>query len=152
LEGNKWIVEYQIGNPNIVIADVELKQTVYIYRCKNSTVQVKGKVNSVSLDDCEKVGVVFENVLSGVETVNCRSIQLQTTGKVPTITMDKTHGGQIYLSKASLDVEIITSTSSELNVSIPQANDELTETAVPEQFKSTVKNGKLITEHVVHKA
>jgi len=152
LEGNKWIVEYQVGNPSITISDVELKQTVYIYRCKNSTIQVKGKVNSVSLDDCEKVGVVFENVLSGVEAVNCKSIQIQAIGKVPTISIDKTHGGQIYLSKECLDTEIVSSTSSELNVSIPQANDEMTETAVPEQFKSSVKNGKLYTEHVVHKA
>jgi len=152
LQGNKWVIEYQIGNPNVVIDNVELKQTVYIYRCKNSTVQIKGKVNSVSVDDCEKVGVVFDNVLSGVEAVNCKSIQLQTTGKVPTITIDKTQGGQIFLSKDSLEVEIITSTSSELNVSIPQSNDEMTETPVPEQFKSTVKQGKLHTEHVVHKA
>ena len=76
------------------------------------------------IDDCEKVGVVFENVLSGLEAVNCKSIQIQSLGKVPTITIDKTHGGQIYLSKDSLDVEIVTSTSSELNVSIPQQNDE----------------------------
>jgi len=151
LEGNKWVVEYQVNNQSIVIDQTELKQTVYIYRCKGSTIQIKGKVNSVSLDDCEKVGIVFENVLSGVEAVNCRSIQVQSLGKIPTITIDKTSGGQIFLSKESLEVEIITSTSSELNVSIPQQNDEVTETPVPEQFKSTVKNGKLHTEHVVHK-
>jgi len=152
LEGNKWVVEYQVGNSNIVIDQTELKQTVYIYRCKNSTIQVKGKVNSVTLDDCEKVGVVFDNVLSGVETVNCKSLQIQALGKIPTITIDKTHGGIIYLSKDSLDVEIITSTSSELNVSIPQKNDDQTETPIPEQYKSFIKDGKLHTELVVHKA
>jgi len=152
LQGNKWAVEFQMNNPNVVISETEMKQTVYIYRCKNTTVQVKGKINSISLDDCEKVGVVFENVLGNVEAVNCKSIQLQAIGKVPTISIDKTHGGQIFLSKESLEVEIVTSTSSELNVSIPQTNDEMTETAIPEQFKSSIKGGKLHTEHVVHKA
>ena len=27
----------------------ELKQTVYIYKCTNSVIQVKGKVNSITL-------------------------------------------------------------------------------------------------------
>jgi len=153
LEGNKWVVEYQVNNSNIVIDQTELKQTLYIYRCKASTVHIKGKINSISLDDCEKLGVVFDSLLSGIEAVNCRSIQIQALGKVPTITIDKTHGGQIYLSKDSLEVEIISSTSSELNVSIPQhTNEEISEHSVPEQFKSIVKGGKLHTEHVVHKA
>ncbi len=47
LEGNKWVVEYQVGNRNIVIENPETKHTVYIYRCKQSTVQVRGKVNNI---------------------------------------------------------------------------------------------------------
>ena len=33
-------MENQDGNKSIVIDDTSPKQTVYIYRCKNSTVQV----------------------------------------------------------------------------------------------------------------
>jgi adenylyl cyclase-associated protein len=48
----------------------------------------------------------------------------QVLGKVPTITVDKSDGCQMYLSKDSLDVEIISSKSSEMNVMIPKANGE----------------------------
>lgn len=37
------------SNRNIVIEDTNIKQTVYIYNCKDSTIIIKGKVNSVTL-------------------------------------------------------------------------------------------------------
>ena len=44
-------------------------------------------------------------------------------GKVPTISIDKTDGCQMFLSKDSIDVEIITAKSSEMNVMIPNGED-----------------------------
>lgn len=41
-------------------------------------------------------------------------------GKVPTISIDKTDGCLIYLSKDSLDTEIVTAKSSEMNVLVPK--------------------------------
>jgi len=32
-----------------VISDTELKQVVYAFKCNNSTLQVKGKINSIIL-------------------------------------------------------------------------------------------------------
>lgn len=32
---------------------------MYIYKCENSTVQVKGKVNSITIDSCKKIGRMF---------------------------------------------------------------------------------------------
>lgn len=48
----------------------------------------------------------------------------QVTGSVPTITIDKSDGVQIFLSKDSLNVEIVTAKSSEMNVSIPNDDGE----------------------------
>jgi adenylyl cyclase-associated protein len=45
-------------------------------------------------------------------------------GKVPTISIDKTDGCQMYLSQESLDVEIISSKSSEMNVLVPKGNGD----------------------------
>lgn len=45
-------------------------------------------------------------------------------GTVPTISVDKTDGCQMYLSDKSLGVEIITSKSSEMNVLIPKGNGD----------------------------
>jgi len=152
LEGSKWCVEYQVGNKNIVIADTEPKQTVYIYKCNNSVIQVKGKVNAITVDDCLKTAVVFENVVASFEIVNCRSVEVQATSKVPSIAVDKTSGCQIYLGKEALETEIITSKSSEMNVLIPSQSEDqdMVEMPIPEQYKTTVKGGKLRTEIVQH--
>lgn len=46
------------------------------------------------------------------------------TGIVPTITIDKTDGCQMYLSEGSMNVEIVSSKSSEMNVLIPSASGD----------------------------
>jgi len=152
LEGSKWIVEYQNGNRNIVIEDTEARQTCYIYKTTNSTIQIKGKVNAITVDDCTKVAIVFENVVSSFEVVNSRSVEVQVTGKVPSFAIDKSSGCQIYLSKDALETEIVTSKSSEMNVLIPSPDpdQDMIEIAIPEQYKTTVKNYKLVTEIVQH--
>jgi adenylyl cyclase-associated protein len=43
----------------------------------------------------------------------------QVLGKVPTISIDKTDGCQMYLNKESCDVTIVSSKSSEMNVMLP---------------------------------
>jgi adenylyl cyclase-associated protein len=151
LEGNKWIVEYQTNNKDIVISETETKQTVYIFGCSNSTIQIKGKVNAITIDGCKRTGVVFESAVSGVEVVNCTSLEVQILGKVPNVAIDKTSGVQLYLSKDCLDAEIVTSKSSEMNVLLPSEGDQdIVELPVPEQFKTFVRSGKLVTECVQH--
>jgi adenylyl cyclase-associated protein len=51
-------------------------------------------------------------------------------GKVPTISIDKTDGCQMYLSAESLDVEIISSKSSEMNVLFPDKNGDYVSTSL----------------------
>ena len=43
------IQEYQENNSNIILENVEINQVVNIYGCKNSVIQVKGKVNAINL-------------------------------------------------------------------------------------------------------
>ena len=45
-------------------------------------------------------------------------------GKVPTISINKTDGCHVYLSKNSLDCEIVSAKSSEMNVLIPTEGDD----------------------------
>jgi len=150
LEGTKWRIEYQVNNKNIVIDNPETKHTVYIFNCKGSTIQIKGKVNTITVDNCEKTAVVFENAIASFEVVNCRSLEVQVIGKVPAIAIDKTSGIQLYLSKDSLESEIITSKSDQMNVLIPGPDQDMEEKNIPEQYKTTIKNGQLVTEVVAH--
>jgi adenylyl cyclase-associated protein len=148
LQGKKWVVEHQEGNKEIVIEAEGVNQTLYAYRCNNSTIQVKGKINAIALDSCKKTAIVFETCVAAFELVNCQSVQVQVTGKCATISIDKTDGALVYLSKECLDVDIVSAKSSEMNISVPDENGEFTEYPVPEQYKTTYnqKTKKLHTE------
>lgn len=137
-DGKKWLIENQKNNTNLVVDNAEMNNVVYIFKCVNSTIVVKNKINSIVMDSCKKSCVVFDSLVSSVEFINCQSVQMQVLGKVPTVTIDKTDGCQMYLSKDSLNTEIVTSKSSELNVMIPKADGDYSEHPIPEQFKTTV--------------
>eukprot|EP01134_Creolimax_fragrantissima_P008435 CFRG8435T1 len=138
LEGKKWVIEHYDNNKEIVI-DAEMSQVVYIYKCNNCVIKVNGKVNSIAIDGCKKTGVVFGTCVSGVELVTCQSVQVQATGTCPTISIDKTDGVQVYLSETSLDTQVISAKSSEMNIIVPGAteDDDMVETPIVEQFLST---------------
>lgn len=59
-----------------------MNNVVYVFRCTDSTVTVKGKINSIFLDSCKKTAVVFDSVVSSVEFVNCQSVQMQVSFKI----------------------------------------------------------------------
>uniref|UniRef100_A0A673IYG1 Adenylyl cyclase-associated protein n=1 Tax=Sinocyclocheilus rhinocerous TaxID=307959 RepID=A0A673IYG1_9TELE len=145
LDGKKWKVENQEGAHGLVISDTELKQVVYAFKCNNSTLQVKGKINSITLDNCKKLGLVFDDVVGIVEVINCKDVKVQVMGKVPTISINKTDGCHVYLSKDSLSCEIVSAKSSEMNVLVPNKDGEYTEIPVPEQFKTVWDGSKLVT-------
>lgn len=109
------------------------------------------------LDSCTKCGLAVDSVVASIDIVNSRSFGLQIFQVTPTIAIDKSDGGQIYLSRESLGVEILTAKCSALNVLVPPtegaADDaDFTEVPVPDQFKSTIVEGKVITVPVEHTA
>jgi len=144
LDGKKWVVEYFKKKPDLVIDGAEPNQSVYIYKCEGSTVKVNGKCNNIIVDSCKKVAVVFETVVSSCEFINCQSVQMQVLGKVPTISVEKCDGCQMFLNKESVNVEIVTAKSSEMNVMIP-VGDDFVEQPIPEQFKTVIDGSKLKT-------
>ncbi|XP_055510510.1 adenylyl cyclase-associated protein 2 isoform X1 [Leucoraja erinacea] len=145
LEGKKWRVEYQENERSLVISEAELKHVAYVYKCNNSVIKIQGKINSITIDSCKKLGLVFENVVGIVEIINSRNVEVQVLYKVPTISINKTEGCHIYLSEESLGCEIISAKSSEMNILIPRGED-YKEYPVPEQFKTTWDGTKLCTE------
>eukprot|EP01123_Difflugia_compressa_P001760 TRINITY_DN121_c0_g2_i4.p1 TRINITY_DN121_c0_g2~~TRINITY_DN121_c0_g2_i4.p1 ORF type:complete len:173 (+),score=44.82 TRINITY_DN121_c0_g2_i4:50-520(+) len=153
LENNKWFVENINGNNEIKI-EGKPNQGLFICKVKQSVVTICGKINTIVVDNTEATGVIFDDVISTVEVINSKKIQLQANGAVPAISVDKTAGATIYLqTAASQSASIVTSLSSEVNVTIPGKtdDDDPTELAVPQQFVSKLVNGKLVTtpsEHV----
>ncbi|KAM5542594.1 hypothetical protein V8D89_003555 [Ganoderma adspersum] len=153
LEGNKWIIEYQENQSPLTVDNVEISQTVNLYGCKSSTIVIKGKVNAITLVNCTKTSVLVDSVISSVSVTNSPSFALQITGKAPMIQLDSTDSGQIYLSKECLDAEITTAKCSSINISLPVEGEEdgvFNEHAVPEMFRTTIIDGKLVTTAVEH--
>lgn len=77
LEGKKWCVEYHKDNQNLVVDQTEMSQSVNVYKCDNVVLQVKGKINSITVDSCKKFSIVFENIVSVVEFINCQQVKAQ---------------------------------------------------------------------------
>jgi len=149
LEGNKWVLEYIVDGGKIELTP-DMKHSLYVYGCVNTVINISTKINQIQIDSSKKVSLVCNDVLASVDVVNSQAVQLQVLGKSPTIAVEKVSNCQLYLSKDGLDVEIITAKSDSVNVHIPQTNGDFTETPVPEQFKSVVKDGKLVTAQVDH--
>ena len=136
----------------IVIDETRLNDMIYIGSCKNCTIIVKGKINGVTVDSCNKVGVVCDDIVSVFEVVNSNSMQCQIVGKAPCVNIDKCTGVQLYLSAAAVaaaePTKVYTSKTSSINILVPgkTEDDDMVEMAVPEQFCSVVVDGKLNTE------
>ena len=118
--GCKWNVENQTkdtcegGVCKVTVTDP--KQQVYIYKCENVTIQITGKMKSVILDSCTKVGVVFDQVISACEVVNCKRVQVQSTNLCPSFSIDKTDGIVVHLTNEAISQSsFVTSKSSEMN-------------------------------------
>jgi adenylyl cyclase-associated protein len=153
--GTKWVIENHdketakaISENGVLTVDItESKQQVYIYNCEEVTIQVKGaKLKSLIVDSCTKVNVIFPTIISGCEIVNSKKIAVQSNGVCPVFTIDKTVGVTVYLSEDSVAVtSFTTSMSSEMNVSIPDGEDQK-ELPIPEQFMHKISNGSLTSE------
>ncbi|KAH9465846.1 hypothetical protein MJO28_007600 [Puccinia striiformis f. sp. tritici] len=152
LVGNKWNIEYHEGQTPIVIEETQINQVVNIFGCKNTTIQIKGKVNGITVVSSTKTSLLFDSVVSSLCITSSPSFTVQVIGKCPTIMIDATDGGQVYLSKDSLDVEILTAKTSALNVSLPSGDEEgvFVEKSLPEQLKTFIKDGKLVTTVFEH--
>ncbi|KAK9691082.1 hypothetical protein RND81_09G174800 [Saponaria officinalis] len=150
--GRKWAVENQIGKKDLVIEDCDSKQSVYVFGCKDSVLQIKGKVNNITIDKCTKMGILFKDVVAACEIVNCNSVEVQCQGSAPTISVDNTAGCQLYLSKDSLETSITTAKSSEINVMVPasEADADWGEHSLPQQYLHTFKDGQFVTTPVSH--
>lgn len=148
----KWIVKNVEGKHDIVL-EGEMSHSVFVGDCKECTIQIKGKVNAVYLSGTTKVAVVVDSLVSGLDVVNSKKFGIQVIDKVPQITIDKSDEGQIYLSKTSLETEVYTSSTTSLNINLPDPdNEDFKEVSVPEQFKHTFSPNGQITSTIVEHA
>jgi len=146
--GKKWTVENFKDAHNVVLDEVTMKQTIYIYNCENAMITVENKCNSITMDKCKKVALVFSDIVSSMDVVNCQSVQLQSMGTCPSVLIAKTDGCRVLLNEKSMNAEIVTSKSSEMNISVPDEENLFVDHPVPEQFKTVWDGAQFKTEMV----
>ncbi|GMF02905.1 unnamed protein product [[Candida] boidinii] len=135
---------------DMITIEGEMHQSVFISGCSSCVIQIKGKVTTISINDCKKIGVVVDSTISGVDVIRSKSFEIQVVEVVPNISIDQSDSGSIYLSSKSLATEIYTSCTTSLNVNIPDG-DDMKELPAPEQFKLTISDkGKLVSSVVEH--
>lgn len=108
---------------------------------------------SSSSVNCSKTSLLIDTLVSSLEITSSPSFTVQVTGRTPTVLLDSTDSGQLYLSKESLDTEIIAAKCSAINVSVPVEGGEegeFREMALPEQLLHKIVDGKVKTEVVAH--
>ena len=60
-------------------------------------------MNALTVDSCQRLGILFDDLVSSCELVNSTRIQVQVTGVVPIIAIDKCDGVQVtpHLTQAA---------------------------------------------------
>ncbi|KIW22407.1 uncharacterized protein PV07_12295 [Cladophialophora immunda] len=154
LDGNKWIVENFENTQNEVIEiSAELNHSILISKCNKCVLKVNGKANAISIDNCTSLSILVDSLVSSLDVIKAPKVQIQVDGVVPTILLDQVDGAQIYLSNQSLGTEIFTSKCSAINAVLPpkdESEDDSKELPFPEQIRSVIKNGTLVSEIVEH--
>lgn len=87
-----------------------------------------------------------------MDVIKSPNFALQVIGSLPTVLLDQVDGAAIYLSKESMNTELFTSKCTSVNVNLPPASesDDYSECPLPEQIRTYIQNGRLISEIVEH--
>jgi adenylyl cyclase-associated protein len=141
---SKWYVQYQsAGDGEVVVTINDKKESVYVLGCLGASITVVGKCNGIVVDNCKKTKVTFGTVMASCELVNCQRMHIVCTEKVSSVAIDKTDGAVVTLPKTSMDSEILSAKSSEMNVQWYDEEGELVERPIPEQYVHRIKDGAI---------
>jgi len=142
--GKRWTVEAVTGGEPLYITGHDKHHTVLVHNCKDATVVIKGKINSVAIDGCTNTQVVMDTVISTVEVSNGKKVKFQITAACPMASLDKTDSCSIYLmSDKAKKMQLMTSKHSDIQLTYMKGEDPV-EKPIPEQFVHTVESGGVI--------
>lgn len=171
LDGNKWII---VGHSSFALSediasntavqenfdspqepveiDAEINHSILVTKCNRTTLRINGKANAISIDNSPRTSIILDSLVSSVDVIKCPNFAVQILGTLPTILLDQVDSATVYLSKDSLSTEIFTSKCSSINVNLPPEDEDgdYKECPAPEQFRSYIKNGQLVSEIVEH--
>jgi len=149
LEGTRWYVE-NFNKADVLLAETKLNQSVYIGHSKDSVITIPGKINNLTIDNCENTTIRFAGIVSSCQIVNSKQLTIMARGAVPTIQVDLSDGVHLYLSAESIfDTRIINATTSNLSLSAVLGSEQIVEYEIPssifaDQFVSRVDKDRTL--------
>lgn len=153
LDGNKWYIENHDSPSDIIEIPAELTHSILISHCNKTIVKVNNKANAISIDNCVGLSIIVDSLVSSVSVIKSPKFALQIDNVVPTLELDQVDGATIYLNQNSLATELFTSKCSNVNVLLPPkegTEEDDKECPLPEQIRSYIKDGKVVSEIVEH--
>ncbi|KAL1955570.1 hypothetical protein VTO42DRAFT_8449 [Malbranchea cinnamomea] len=153
LDGNKWFVEHFDNSKEIIEIPAEITHSILISRCNKIIVKIHNKANAIQVDNCSELSIIVDSLVSSLEVIKTSKFQLQIDGTVPTVVMDQVDGATVYLNEGSLETEFFTSKCTAVNVVLPPkegTDEDAKECPIPEQIRSYIKDGALVSEIVEH--
>ena len=129
-----------------------MQHSILITKCAKTTVRVFGKANAISVDSSSSVSLLIDSLVSAVDVIKTPRFEMQVLGTLPTVMLDQVDQARIILSPESLETEVFTSKCTSVNIEVPgkTEDDDYTECAVPEQIKSVIRDGVVVSEIVEH--
>lgn len=132
-------------NPGTPIEIVSPGNTtgVFIGNCKNATFVLKGKFKNLTVANCERCGIVVDDVVTIIEVISCKKVQMQSALKCGSFQLDKSVETTLFLADESMKtgVVILSSMSSSSNVVVSDGDDSK-EYGLPDQMSHTFKRGQ----------
>ena len=152
LDGNKWIIENFDSPSEVLEIDAKITHSILISRCTKTTIRVLNKANAISIDSSSRVSLLIDSLVSSVDVIKTPRFEMQVFGTLPTIMLDQVDGATLYLGKESLETEVFTSKCTAVNINVPGKRDDedYRECPLPEQIKSVIRNGVVVSEIVEH--
>ena len=152
-EGNKWFIENYDNPGEIIEIPAAQNHSILISRCNKTIIKINNKANAISIDNCTGLSIIVDSLVSSLDVIKSPKFALQIDGIVPTLLFDLFYGATVYLSQQSLGTEVFSSKSTAVNIMLPpkEGTDEDTkECPLPEQIKTYIKDGKVVSEIVEH--
>eukprot|EP00475_Leptophrys_vorax_P019870 TRINITY_DN271_c0_g1_i1.p1 TRINITY_DN271_c0_g1~~TRINITY_DN271_c0_g1_i1.p1 ORF type:complete len:187 (-),score=58.86 TRINITY_DN271_c0_g1_i1:76-588(-) len=137
----------------VTVTATEIRDTVYIEKATGGTILVKGKVNAITLNNCQGLTIAVEDVISVVEIINSKKTKLylgenplDSTVSVGTVIVDKSNSISIYANNHFKEGgKVLTSSSSSINLSVPEG-DDFKEYGLAETITHKYTGGKVVSE------
>lgn len=93
--------------------EVQPGMTFNLFNCDQTTVIIKGRCKNIMLSRCKKTILQVDECMATVEVIKCERCQIKPMVKVPTVSIEQSHGIMVIVTKESKFTTAINTTASQ---------------------------------------